>query len=90
MSPSLVAIGRYNPAMETLSDAALALLHACVSGEANPRVDDTNLAAYRELAAAGIMDPVSGMTRGPEANFRFTESGWASRLEILTSRAGST
>jgi hypothetical protein len=77
--------------METtrLSDAALALLHECVNGEANPRVDASNLEAYRELAEAGVMYPVSGMFRGPEANFRFTESGWRDRREILGSRVGS-
>ena len=34
---------------------------------------------YRELAAAGLMYPVSGFTNGPEANFRFTEEGWSLR-----------
>jgi hypothetical protein len=73
----------------TLSEAALSLLHACATGEYNPRVDATNLEAYRELVRAGVMYPVSGMFRGPEANFRFTAEGWQNRLEILASRAGS-
>ena len=89
MRPSQAAIGRYNPVMEILSDAALALLHACVNGEANPRVDDTNLAAYRELAAAGVMEPVSTFRRGPESVFRFTATGWADRHRILARNGGS-
>ncbi len=79
---------RYNPGMETLSSEALSLLHACVIGD-NPGVDESNLPAYRELAAAGIMDPVSGFRHGPEAMFRFTENGWGRRLEILARSVGS-
>jgi hypothetical protein len=66
----------------TLSESALSLFQACVSGE-NPRVDASNLAAYRELAATGVMFPVSTFRRGPESVFRFTESGWNRRHEIL-------
>ncbi len=47
------------------------------------RVDDGNREAYRELAAAGIMYPVSTFVRGPEAYFRFTPAGWERRHEIL-------
>ena len=47
------------------------------------RVDDTNRAAHRELAAAGIMYPVSTFAHGPESYFRFTQSGWERRHEIL-------
>jgi len=43
-------------------------------------VNDQTKPSYRELAAAGLMYPVSGFTHGPEANFRFTEEGWAMRL----------
>jgi hypothetical protein len=71
-----------------LSTDALNLLYACATGD-NPRVDASNLEAYRELAAAGVMYPVSGFRHGPEAMFRFTESGWRDRLEILAQRAGS-
>jgi hypothetical protein len=72
-----------------LSSEALALLHDCVNAESNPRVNATNRAAYRELAAVGIMDPVSTFRSGPESVFRFTESGWRNRLEILARTAGS-
>ncbi len=77
-------------AMETitLSESAVALLHACVIGD-NPRVDPSNLEAYRELATAGVMFPVSTFRRGPESVFRFTEGGWADRHRILARTAGS-
>jgi hypothetical protein len=65
-----------------LSEAARAqmLLHMEQDGI---RVDDSNREAYRELAAAGIMYPVSTFARGPEAYFRFTPEGWDRRHEIL-------
>jgi hypothetical protein len=73
----------------TLSGAAMSLLHECVNAEANPRVDASNLEAYRELAEAGVMYPVSTFKRGPESVFRFTEGGWADRHRILARTAGS-
>lgn len=48
------------------------------------RVDDANREAYRELARAGIMYPVSTFARGPEAYFGFTPEGWDRRHEILS------
>ncbi len=60
-----------------------------MNAESNPRVNEANLAAYRELAEAGVMYAVSGFRHGPEAMFRFTESGWRDRLEILARKAGS-
>jgi hypothetical protein len=71
-----------------LSTEALTLLHACVTGD-NPRVDASNIEAYRELTTAGVMYPVSGMFRGPESNFRFTAEGWQNRHEILATPVGS-
>lgn len=58
-----------------LSDAARSLLRLRVAGARVP-VTPQNVEAYRELARAGIMDPISGFTHGPEANFRFTAEGW--------------
>ena len=52
-------------------------------------VTEDNRPLYRELAAAGLMYPVSGFTRGPEANFRLTDEGWMRRHEILAPPAGS-
>lgn len=72
-----------------LSDAALELYRRLVFTDDRVEVTPDTRALYRELAAAGIMYPVSGMTRGPEANFRFTHEGWARRHEILARPAGS-
>jgi hypothetical protein len=76
--------GREGTAMQTvtLSEAALALLRLHIE-QAGIRVDDANRAAHRELAAAGILYPVSTFRRGPEAYFRFTDFGWDNRHEIL-------
>jgi aspartyl/asparaginyl-tRNA synthetase len=65
-----------------LSESALALLRLRAERR---RADVTpeNLDAYRELVRAGIMYPVSGFTRGPEAIFRFTEDGWNRREEWI-------
>lgn len=76
--------------METtiLSDAAMDLLRRLVLTDDRVEVTSENKGCYRELATAGIMYPISGMTRGPEANFRFTDEGWARRHEILARPAG--
>ncbi len=65
-----------------LSDAALALLRSRVEGGSR-EVNDSNREAYRELARAGIMYPVSGFVSGPEYLFRWTDEGYARRFEIL-------
>jgi hypothetical protein len=67
----------------TLSEAALALLRLRVSGQ-RVEVTDATREAYRELAAARLMYPVSGFVSGPEAFFRFTELGWHRREEWLS------
>src|SRR5262249_12711196 len=46
-------------------------------------VNAQRLGAYRELVAAGVMEPVAGADGMPEVEFRFTEEGWARREEIL-------
>ncbi len=65
-----------------LSEAAVAQMRLHME-QSGIRVDDANREAYRELARAGIMYPVSGFVSGPEAYFRFTEAGWDRRHEIL-------
>jgi hypothetical protein len=65
----------------TLSEAALALLRSRIEGGSR-HVDNSNREAYRELARAGIMYPISGFTSGPEYLFRWTDDGWARRFEI--------
>ena len=58
-----------------LSEAALALLRQLLEMRRSV-VTDGNREAYRELARAGIMYPVTGFASGPEASFRFPEAGW--------------
>ncbi len=48
-----------------------------------------NREAYRELAAAGLMYPVSTFAHGPESLFRFTEEGWRRREEWLSGHVPS-
>jgi hypothetical protein len=62
----------------TLSEAAVAVLRFEIRGWKAKR-KGARLAAYRELAAAGIMEPVPGT----EEDYRFTEEGSARREEIL-------
>lgn len=76
------------PGTLNLSDEALSLLRRLVHTDDRIEVTPDTKPLYRELAAAGIMYPVSGMTRGAEANFRFTDAGWARRHEILARPAG--
>jgi hypothetical protein len=63
----------------TLSRAARDLLRRRAGGE-HVEVTPANLPAYRELASAGVMYPLSGFIVGPEAAFRFTEEGWNRRM----------
>lgn len=58
-----------------LSESALDLLRRRLAGE-RVDVNAETRPLYRELAAAGLMYPVSGFTHGPEANYRLTEAGW--------------
>jgi hypothetical protein len=61
-----------------LSESAVFTLRNEIRGYRMP-VTDRRLAAYRELAAAGIMEPVPGS----ESEYRFTEEGMEHREEIL-------
>ena len=65
-----------------LSNAALAVLRFRVEGGSR-EVNDSNREAYRELARAGIMYPLSGFIGGPECLFRWTDSGWERRFELV-------
>lgn len=64
-----------------LSRAARSLLRRRAAGE-GVDVTPESLETYRELVRAGVMYPVSGFLKGPEAAFRFTEEGWARRDEL--------
>lgn len=72
--------------MFKLSESARELLRQRVTGRRVDVTDETR-EAYRELARAGLMYPISGFMRGPEANFRFTEDGWNRREEWLSQSA---
>lgn len=66
----------------TLSESAVAVLRFRIKGHKMP-VNERRLVAYRELAEAGIMEPVTGADGIPEVEYRFTEHGWNRREEIL-------
>src|SRR4051794_31248039 len=87
---TMPAQGGSMPYTINLSDAALALLRRRLSGEW-VEVNEETRPIYRELVASGLMYAVSGFTHGPEANFRFTEAGWALRpFAGAAPRAGSS
>jgi hypothetical protein len=67
-----------------LSEDARNLLRRRADGE-HVEVTPDNIAAYRELARAGVMYPLSAFMRGPESVFRFTEEGWNRREELQRS-----
>jgi hypothetical protein len=69
-----------------LSEAARDILRRRFSGQ-RVEVDPDSRDAYRELAAAGLAEPVSGFISGPEANFRLTKEA-CDRREEFTSSAG--
>jgi hypothetical protein len=84
-----VVIGEMSPIMAKsthLSKAARDLLRRRAKRK-RVEVTPANLEAYRELARAGIMEPFSGFMRGPEAVFRFTQTGWERREELQRSRS---
>jgi hypothetical protein len=64
------------------SAAARTLLKRLVAGE-SVGVSDTTRSAYRELAAAGLMDPLHTFAGGDESAYRFTEQGWERRFEFI-------
>ena len=71
------------PETFALSESAVAVLRFRVKGY-QMKVTDRSLEAFRELAAAGIMEPVPGANGKPEADYQFTEHGWARRQELLS------
>jgi hypothetical protein len=72
----------------SLSTEALGLLRHRIATK-DARVTAENLEAYRELARAGIMEPVSGMFGGMESTFRFTDEGWSRRDEWIARQVES-
>jgi hypothetical protein len=51
-------------------------------------VTDANRAAYRELAAAGLMEAMHSFAGGDESVYRLTKKGFERKAEILA-RAGA-
>jgi antitoxin (DNA-binding transcriptional repressor) of toxin-antitoxin stability system len=76
------------PDAGNLSESARGLLRRLASGE-RVAVTDENRPAFRELAAARILYPVSTWAGGPEAVFRFTLLGWERREEWITAHAAA-
>jgi hypothetical protein len=76
--------------MPNLSDAALSLLRRRLAGE-RVEVTEESHPFYRELAAAGLMEPLHSFSRGKEGHFRFTEAGVRMRdvLNVSSSRVPS-
>lgn len=83
----------------TLTDMTLRLLRLHLEGGSltlkGPRASplpactmEETLAGYRELAAAGMMYPVSGFAHGEESSFRLSDEGWARRDEFLPEAKG--
>jgi hypothetical protein len=68
------------PDTSNLSEAARALFRRHLAGD--DEVTESNRAAYRELAAARILIPLSGFATGPEARYVLTYWGWHMRSEI--------
>jgi hypothetical protein len=61
-----------------LSENAVAVLRFEIKGW-RTKDKERRLPAYRELAAAGIMQPVPGS----QTDYRFTSEGWERREELL-------
>ena len=64
------------------SAVARALLGGIVAGD-TIEVSDGNRSAYRELAAAGLMDPLHTFAKGDESGYRMTQEGWDRRFEFI-------
>lgn len=71
------------PATLTLSTDAMTLLRLRLARQSVDVTDETR-EAYRELAQAGIMMPISTFAHGEESRFMFTQEGWARREEFLS------
>ncbi len=74
------------PDASTLSGAAREVLRRHLAGE--EEVSDSNRAAYRELASARIMIPLSGFASGSESQYVFTYWGWQMRFDLAWMACG--
>jgi hypothetical protein len=71
----------------TLSEAALAVLSLHLKRD-NIRIDDSNREAHRELARAGLMEPIHTFALGRDSRYRFTSEG-RDMAKALSSRVPS-
>ncbi len=76
------------PDASDLSEAARALLRRIVSGE-RVEIAGDNRSAFRELAAARIIDLRHTFARGDKSGYRFTYWGWNQRFEIFDGAKGN-
>jgi hypothetical protein len=63
-----------------LSAEAVAVFRQHLAGDRE--VNDANRVAYRELAAAGLMDACHSFAGGDESVYRLTQEGWERRFEL--------
>ena len=68
--------------MDELSDAALALLRRRLAGE-RIQVDESSRPIYRELAEAGLVDPIHTLTGGRDSHYRLTLLAMEHKFEFL-------
>ncbi len=69
--------------MFELSESALCLLRLRLSGQRVEVTDETR-EPYRELAAAGLADPVHTFTKGRDSHYRLTLAAMERKAEFLS------
>jgi hypothetical protein len=82
--PTRAALSRrreFPPPDGPLSKAAMAQFHRYLAGDRD--VTDDNRAAYRELAAAGLMAAGHTFRDGDESIYQLTKEGFERKAEIL-------
>jgi hypothetical protein len=68
----------------TLSPAALALFRLHVERQGNMIVDDSNRAAYEELAGTGLMKAGHSFLHGRDSIYGLTREGFERKAELLS------
>ncbi len=68
----------------TLSQPALALFRLHIERQGNILVDDSNRAAYEELARAGLMKAGSSFRHGRNSIYGLTKTGFERKAELLS------
>jgi hypothetical protein len=66
-----------------LSDTALSLLRLRLSGQRVELTAETQ-EPYRELAAAGLAEPLHTFTKGRDSHYRLTLASMARKAEFLS------